>query len=131
MSMAVTVVISAAVIAAAPHLVVFFNDEPAVIRFGTLFLRTLTPFYVVCCVNQIYAAALRGAGDSRAPMFIMLGSFVVFRQCYLFLVSNYISNTVIPLAMGYPAGWILCSVLTLTYYHKNYRKGNSLQLEEA
>ena len=64
-------------------------------------------------------------------MFIMLGSFVVFRQCYLFLVSNYISNTVIPLAMGYPAGWILCSVLTLTYYHKNYRKGNSLQLEEA
>lgn len=131
MSMAVTVVISAAVIAAAPHLVVFFNDEPAVIRFGTLFLRTLTPFYVVCCVNQIYAGALRGAGDSRAPMFIMLGSFVVFRQCYLFLVSNYISNTVIPLAMGYPAGWILCSVLTLTYYHKNYRKGNSLQLEEA
>ena len=131
MAVCVTIVVSTGVILAAPHLVVIFNDKPEVVDYGVLFLRRMAPFYVLCCVNQIYAAALRGAGDSRAPMFIMLGSFVVFRQCYLFLVSNYISNTVIPLAMGYPAGWILCSVLTLTYYHKNYRKGNSLQLEEA
>ncbi|MDY3026743.1 MAG: MATE family efflux transporter [Candidatus Faecivicinus sp.] len=119
MSMTVTVVISAAVIAFAPYLVEFFNDSEGVVQFGTMFLKWLTPFYTLCCINQIYTGALRGAGDSRSPMFIMLGSFVVFRQIYLFVMSH-VANEIIPIAMSYPAGWILCSVLTLIYYRKRH-----------
>ena len=119
MSMTVTVVISAAVIAFAPYLVEFFNNSEGVVRFGTMFLKWLTPFYTLCCINQIYTGALRGAGDSRSPMFIMLGSFVVFRQIYLFVMSH-VANEIIPIAMSYPAGWILCSVLTLIYYRKRH-----------
>lgn len=117
MAAGVTVVISAVVVAVAPALVWFFNHDPEVITFGTLFLRHLTPFYVLCCVNQVYAGSLRGAGDSRAPMIIMLCSFVLFRQCYLYIVSHFISNTILPLAMAYPAGWLVCSLSTLLYYH--------------
>ena len=84
----------------------------------TLFLRRLTPFYVLSCFNQVYAGALRGAGNSRAPMIIMLCSFVLFRQCYLYIMSNFVSNTVLPIALGYPAGWLVCSVLTGLYYKK-------------
>ena len=73
---------------------------------------------MLCCINQVYAAALRGAGNSRTPMIIMLFSFVFFRQCYLFVMSNFISNTILPIAMGYPAGWLVCSTLTLVYYHR-------------
>jgi Na+-driven multidrug efflux pump len=62
-------------------------------------------------------AALRGAGNSRAPMIITLCSFVGFRQLYLFLMSN-ICNEILPIAMGYPAGWLLCSTITAIYYHK-------------
>ena len=58
--------------------------------------------------NQIYAGALRGAGITRAPMVIMLSSFVVFRQIYLFAMSH-ICNEIIPIAMSYPAGWLLSS----------------------
>ncbi len=129
MASAVTVVISALVIAAAPHLVTVFIDadkSPQVVEYGALFLRRLTPFYVLCCVNQIYAAALRGAGDSRAPMVIMLFAFVLFRQVYLFTVSRYISNTILPLAMGYPAGWLVCSLLTLLYYRHVHLDRQSL-----
>ena len=128
MSVAVTVLLSCGVVAAAPILVAFFNDTPAVISFGTLFLRWLSPFYVLCCANQIYSAALRGAGDSRTPMLLMLVSFVLFRQCYLYIVSNFISNTVLPLAMGYPAGWLLCSTLTLLYYHRVRLSQSTLDL---
>lgn len=126
MSMTVTLVVSVAVMLSAPYLVAFFNDKAEVIAYGTMFLRHLTPFYLVCCVNQIYSGALRGAGNSRAPMLIMLGSFVLFRQCYLYMVSHFISNTILPLAMGYPAGWVLCSVLTLLYYHRVRLTGPSL-----
>ncbi len=113
---AATVILSIPVIIFAPDLVYFFNKEPDIIHFGTIFLRWLTPFYVLCCINQIYSGALRGSGNSTAPMIIMLTSFVGFRQIYLYVMANYISNTVIPIAMSYPAGWILCSLLTFTYY---------------
>ena len=115
-SMGITLGIMAPVLLFAPYLVRFFNDTPQVIRYGTLFLRLITPFYMLCCVNQVLAGSLRGAGDSRAPMFIMLGSFVVFRQIYLFIVTRFISNTIIPVALGYPAGWLVCSIVTALYY---------------
>ena len=130
MALCVTIVVSCFVIMAAPYLVVIFNDKPEVVDYGVLFLRRLTPFYVLCCVNQIYSGALRGAGNSRVPMIIMLSSFVVFRQCYLYVVSNFISNTILPLAMGYPAGWLVCSTVTLIYYHKVHL-GNTMKLEGA
>ena len=112
----ITVVLMAPVVAFAPHLVRFFNDTPEVVEFGTLFLRMMSPFYVLCCVNQILAGSLRGAGDSRTPMIIMLGSFVVFRQIYLFLITHFVSNTIVPVALGYPAGWLVCSTATYLYF---------------
>ena len=134
MAMAVTVAVTVAVIATAPQVVTFFIDQdksPEVVEYGTLFLRTLTPFYVLCCVNQVYAGALRGAGDSKAPMFIMLGSFVVFRQIYLFIVARLTHNALLPLAMGYPAGWLVCSLLTLLYYRVRGLGHRSLAEEHA
>lgn len=118
MAMSVTVVISIVVIFTAPTLVAFFNAKPEVVDYGALFLTRLTPFYFLCCFNQIYAAALRGAGNSRAPMIIMLCSFVAFRQAYLFIVSKFICNEIVPLAMSYPAGWVVCSLLTFFYYRR-------------
>jgi putative MATE family efflux protein len=131
MAVAATLVSSAAVMLAAPHLVAFFNDKPEVVRFGTLFLHRLTPFYVLCCVNQIYSGALRGAGNSRAPMIIMLGSFVFFRQAYLFVMANYVANEILPIAMGYPAGWLVCSTLTLLYYRRAHLSRTSLTAPTA
>lgn len=130
MSVAVTLAVSAVVIGFAPRLVYFFNQNPEVISYGTLFLRRLTPFYVLCCVNQVYSGALRGAGNSRTPMIIMLCSFVLFRQCYLYIVSHFISNTILPLAMGYPAGWLVCSGATLIYYHKVHLKALGARTEQ-
>lgn len=109
--------IVALIIPAAPWLVAFFNSKPEVVSYGTLFLRYISPFYVLCCFNQIYGAALRGSGNSKATMVIMLGSFVVFRQIYLFIMANFISNTILPISMAYPAGWLVCSVATMIYYH--------------
>lgn len=112
-----TLVLMVPVLIFAEPIVAFFNSKPEVVEYGSMLLRWMTPFYVLCCFNQIYSGALRGAGNSRAPMVIMLGSFVLFRQIYLFTMSH-ICNEIIPIAMSYPAGWLLCSILTLTYYHK-------------
>ena len=117
LAIASTVVLMVPVMIFAPYIVEFFIKEPAVIEYGTLFLRWITPFYVLCCFNQIYSGALRGAGDTRAPMIIMLTSFVLFRQAYLFCMSR-ICNEVIPIAMCYPAGWLLSSTLCAVYFNR-------------
>jgi Na+-driven multidrug efflux pump len=118
MSMACTVLLMIPVEVFAPWLVAFFNGKAEVVACGTTLLRWLSPFYILCCVNQICAGALRGAGNSRAPMFIMVGSFVVFRQIYLYIMANYIANEIIPVALSYPAGWLVCSILVYTYYRR-------------
>ena len=118
LSVGITVVISAFAILFAPWLVAFFNDKPEVVAYGTLFLRRMCPCYVLICVNQVYSGSLRGAGISQPPTYIMLASFVVFRQIYLYIMANFISNTILPIALGYPAGWLVCSILTLLYYSR-------------
>ena len=118
MAVCCTVFIMIPLLIFAPQITAFFNDKAEVIDYGTMLLRLLSPFYVLSCFNQVYAAAQRGAGNSRAPMFIMLGSFVLFRQVYLYVMANFICNEIVPIAMAYPAGWFLCSLINTVYYHK-------------
>jgi putative MATE family efflux protein len=128
MAVASTVILCIPVVIFAPGIVAFFNDKPEVVEYGTLLLRWLSPFYVLCCFNQVYASALRGAGNSKAPMVIMLLSFVGFRQVYLFAMSR-IWNEILPIAMSYPAGWLLCSLITVLYY-RNVKLGKTRLVED-
>ncbi len=116
LSTACTLTIMTPVMIFAPQLSTVFNKDPLVVENATMLLHYITPFYLFSCINQTLAAALRGAGNSRAPMMIMLCSFVGFRQLYLFIVSNYISNDLLFIGFAYPAGWMMCAICTLIYY---------------
>ena len=116
-ALASTAIMMIPVIIFAAPIVRFFNAKPEVVEFGTVFLHWITPFYILCVFNQVYSGALRGAGNSKVPMIIMLTSFVAFRQVYLFIMAR-VCNEILPIAMGYPAGWLLSAVLTAVYYHR-------------
>ena len=103
---------------AAPKIVSLFNSDPEVIKYGTLFIRMNCFFDILCCSNQTHAGVLRGVGDAKAPMYIMLGSFVVFRQIYLFVCSH-ITDSIYPITLAYPAGWLMCSIIMLFYFRKS------------
>lgn len=112
-----TIALSIPVMVFAPQLAAFFNSDPDILEHAVLMLRWMTPFYFVSCFTNIYAGALRGAGNSKAPMVIMLASYVAFRQVYLFIMSR-VWNEVLPIVLGYPAGWIVCALALTIYYHK-------------
>ena len=120
MTFVATVVLIFPIIVFAPHIVKFFNAEPGVIQYGTMMLRSITAFHVFGCINQVFSGALRGTGNSRAPMIIMLSSFVAFRQVYLYLVSVLTAHNPLLIVMGYPAGWVVCSVVILLYSRKTF-----------
>ena len=116
MAVVTTVFLMIPILLFAPSVAWVFNRDPEVVALAGVLLRCLTPFYLFCCVNQIFSGALRGAGNSTAPMLIMLICFVGFRQLYLFVMSNFISNDLLPIGFSYPAGWIACAATMLIYY---------------
>ena len=93
-----------------------FTPDEAVIGFGVLFVRTNFVFLLFNCVNHVLAGALRGRGDSTAPMAIMLMTFVGLRQLYLFVVTRFVANTPAMVGFGYPVGWMACCVIEVTYF---------------
>ena len=116
MSVCITLVLTVILISAATPIIRLFTQDEEVLAFGRIFMRFMSPFYVCCCFNQITSGALRGLGDSKGPMIIMLSSFVLFRQLYL-AVTSMIFGNIYAVAFAYPAGWILCSLLMGLYYH--------------
>ena len=99
-----------------PSIARFFMEDPEVVSGAVMLLRIISPFYLFSCVNQVYNGAMRGAGVSLPPMIIMLTSFVLVRQIYLYVMVHFISNDLLPVGMGYPFGWFICTTVTLIYY---------------
>lgn len=119
LSFCVTLTASVLLMIFARPMLMMFTSEAAVLDYGELFIRTNTMFLPICCMNQIYAGALRGSGDSKAPMVIMLSSYVLFRQVYLFIASHAAPGVPQVISLGYPLGWVMCSLLMTVYYRRS------------
>jgi putative MATE family efflux protein len=118
LSVSITAILSVLVmIFARPVLTLFSNDEE-VLRYGERFIDIISPFYILLCFNQIFSGALRGVGIAKAPVAAMIGSFVVFRQIYLY-VNSLLHTGFIPVALAYPVGWALCSLLLTIQYRRS------------
>ena len=112
----VTIIIAAFLFVFAEPSIRLFSQDQSVIDYGALFIHANVFFLVANCVNHTLAGALRGRGDSRGPMVIMIACFVVIRQIYLFVVTNFVDNTPLLVGLGYPVGWVTCCITEVLYY---------------
>lgn len=131
MSVGVTAVIVVVLCLFAVPAVGLFTPDDSVIEYGVLFVRANSFFLLFNCVNQVLAGALRGRGDSRGPMIIMLLSFVGIRQVYLFLITRFVANTPFLVGFGYPVGWTTCCIIEVTYFFLRWRNPKPVSLPSA
>ncbi len=132
LSVVVTGVIALALFLFAEPAVRLFTSDETVVAFGALFLHANVFFLLFNCVNHVLAGALRGRGDSRGPMIIMLSTFVALRQVYLFVVTRFVANTPFLVGFGYPVGWMACFALEVTYFWLRWgRSGNAVSEQRA
>ena len=82
LSLVITVTLSVVTMILAQPLLRLFGSEEEMLAYGRKFIMIISPFYFTICFNQVYGGALRGIGDAKRPMVIMLSSFVVFRQLF-------------------------------------------------
>ena len=122
MGAAMTVVVSFLLFLFAGPATRLFTEDADVIASSVRFIRVNVFFLLANCINHVLAGALRGRGDSRGPMFLMLAFFVVLRQTYLFVLTHYIANTEALVGLSYPVGWCTCCVAELIYYYVRHRK---------
>lgn len=118
MSLGITALISAVVMLLAKPLLTMFTQDVEVLEYGRHFILLISPFYLLICFNQIYAGSLRGVGNARDPVIVMLASFVVFRQIYLY-INKLLGNSFLLVTLAYPVGWALCSVLLTLLYRRS------------
>lgn len=128
--LAITSVIATIIWTFAAAAIALFTSDSEVIKYGVMFLRTNVYFLLFNCVNQIMASALRGRGDSKGPMFILLTGFVVIRQIYLYVMTHFISNTPQMVGFGYPVGWMATFVIIMIYYHIKKKSFHQDAMEE-
>lgn len=62
-------------------------------------------------------------------MMITLISYVGLRQMYLYVMAHHISNTILPISMGYPFGWVTCALFLLIYYRVKGLQSHSVVRE--
>lgn len=78
----------AALFVTAPWLASLFNKDPMVVAEATLVLRIVAPIEPFFASFIILSGALRGAGDTRFPMFLCLGSMWCVRILCSFILVN-------------------------------------------
>ncbi len=128
MCLACLITLAAGMLIFANPLVRLITKNPLEIDYGVRFIRIITPFYVTICFNQLFAGVLRGIGNAKVPMLIMLASFVGFRQLYLGGVSLlisvgkvlYLSDThFFLMSLAFPMGWLMASTLLTICYRRS------------
>ncbi len=117
----VTIVIALFLYVFAEPAIGLFSQDASVIEYGAMFIHVNVFFLTFNCVNHTLAGALRGRGDSKGPMVIMIASFVVIRQIYLFVLTHYIVNDAMWVGFGYPVGWMTCCAIEVTYFLCRYK----------
>lgn len=118
MSLIITAALAGLLMLLARPMLTLFGSDEATLAYGRRFILLISPFYITICFNQIFGGALRGIGNAKIPMIIMISSFVVFRQLFL-MVNNLLGNSFLGVAMAYPLGWVLCSALISICYRRS------------
>ena len=102
----------------AKPLISLFDSNPDVISYGVQMARTNSLFYMFLAGAHAMAGALRGAGKTKVPMFVMLACWCLMRMTWITVMIQFINDIHI-VFMGYPITWIASMICFVIYYKKS------------
>ena len=100
-----------------PAVIAFFNDDPDVIAYGVLQMRTEAFFFFALAYAHSIAAILRGAGKAKIPMYTMLACWCVIRVTYITVAVRFFP-VIQTIFWAYPLTWSLSCIVFFIYYYK-------------
>lgn len=102
---------------------IFVNTAaaPDVVAAGDIFLRIVSPFYIVIVIKLMADGVLRGAG-SMVTFMIATFTDLVLRVILAFFLSKPYGATGIWLS--WPIGWVIAAILSFVFYASGVWKRN-------
>lgn len=101
----------------APQMIAIFNDQPDVVRFGTLHMRTICLFYCLLAFSHCIAAIMRGAGKASVSMITMMVFWCVVRVIYITVAVRFVPELQ-TVSRAYPITWSCSGIVFLIYFLK-------------
>lgn len=117
-SMGLSMVMSVLIYSFAPNLIALFNDDPAVVAYGTQQAHLEAWFFCFLALSHCMAGVFRGAGKASVPMAVMLVCWCLIRVTYITLMLNYVWFDIRVIFSAYPLTWSLSAIVFTIYYFK-------------
>jgi len=93
----------------------FLNEDSAVaLNIGVIFLKIISPFYLIILIKLMADGVLRGSGSMRLFM-ITTFSDLILRVVLAFVLVGHLGTNGI--WMSWPIGWSIGTILSYTFYH--------------
>lgn len=116
-SAVITIVLSAVIVILGKKLLAIFTGDTDVIYYGTLMLKYMAPFYIICAFSNVCSGIIRGAGETKIPMLIMVGNYCVLRIIWLSIITIFVHNIIV-VFLGYLITWSTAAIMMFIYYKK-------------
>ena len=108
---------------AAPELVSWFTDDPEVTALAVPCLRIAAFAQPLMAISDVFAGALRGAGDTRTPMIVAFFGPLGVRITACFALAYWADLGLIGIWLGSTLDWIVRSVwLTTVFLRGRWRE---------
>ena len=118
LSSLITLTISLILFLFAHQILALFSTNPKVIDYGTLMMRSIVPGYIILAISHNLAGALRGSGQTKIPMFIMIFSWCICRITWITIMVT-LFNDIQHVFMGWPITWVISTLLLLIYFKRS------------
>lgn len=131
LSMALAAGTAAIAIPLGKPLFLLFNRDAEVAALGCRIISVTFPFYWVYSILQILGDSLRGCGEVKGPMWIILMNICLVRTGLLFWIVPQVQQ-VEGIAVTYPITWGLtacCMIGCFVHYHKRLAQEKRIQEE--
>ena len=129
-SAAVTIALSAVLLAIAKPMLGLFSDDAQVIEIGLSIVYLIVPTYITYIFIEILSGAMRGAGDSLIPTIMTLTGVCLLRVFWVTVVVS-AHHELKVLLMSYPITWIVTSAMFLVYYLRGKWLKRCIALQNA
>ncbi len=118
MSCVTIVIISAILLTFAPQVMMIFSRNPKVIAIGKTMMYSVVPGYIFVAMSHALAGALRGAGLTKIPMYVMVVCWCICRIIWI-TVTVKLFNNIVFVFLGWPVTWVLSSAILIIYYKRS------------
>lgn len=118
LSLAITVSVSAFIMAIGMPLLRVLTTDNEVIEMTYYIMTLFVPYYFLWSFIEVFSAVLRGAGDATRPVVIIGLGICLFRVVWIATLFVYF-KTVEVLALSYLVSWVVTDIALYIYYRRS------------